>query len=142
MPPRRDPHPDVRTGRHLVHHLHVHLVFVTKYRREAFTGEMLRRYEEIMREVCQDFGAELKQFNSEHDHVHLLVHYPPTVQLFRLVNSLKGVSSRYLRKEYDAHVRRYLWGGRFWSGSYFAGSCGGAPTSVVRQYIENQQRPV
>ncbi|MET7519737.1 transposase, partial [Streptomyces sp. NPDC005480] len=54
----------------------------------------------------------------------------------------KGVSSRYLRKEYDAHVRRYLWGGHFWSGSYFAGSCGGAPLTVVRQYIENQQRPV
>ncbi|MEU9409751.1 IS200/IS605 family transposase [Streptomyces sp. NPDC048281] len=105
-----------------MHNLHVHLVFVTKYRRKAFTGEMLTRCEEIMREVCQDFEAELKQFNGEEDHVHLLVHY--------------------LRKEYDAQVRRYLWGCRFWSGSYFAGSCGGAPLTVVRQYIENQQRPV
>ncbi|NUR02581.1 MAG: IS200/IS605 family transposase [Streptomyces sp.] len=103
---------------------------------------MVTRCEEIMREVCQDFEAELKQFNGEEDHVHLLVHYPPKVQLSRLVNSLKGVSSRYLRKEYDAHVRRYLWGGQFWSGSYFAGSCGGAPLAVVRQYIENQQHPV
>jgi putative transposase len=106
------------------------------------TGEMLTRCEEIMREVCEDFEAELKQFNGEEGHVHLLVHYPPKVQLSKLVNSLKGVSSRYLRKEYDAHVRRYLWGGHFWSGSYFAGSCGGAPLTVVRQYIENQQRPV
>lgn len=106
------------------------------------TDAMLTRCEEIMREVCQDFEAELKQFNGEEDHVHLLVHYPPKVQLSRLVNSLKGVSSRYLRKEYDAHVRRYLRGGHFWSGSYFAGSCGGAPLTVVRQYIENQQRPV
>ncbi|MEU8726740.1 transposase, partial [Streptomyces antimycoticus] len=47
-----------------------------------------------------------------------------------------------LRKEYDAHVRRHLWGGHFWSGSYFAGSCGGAPLTVVKQYIENQKRPV
>ncbi len=94
-----------------------------------------------MREVCQDFEAELKQFNGEQDHVHLLVHYPPKVQLSKLVNSLKGVSSRRLRQEYDAHVRRYLWGGHFWSGSYFAGSCGGAPLTVVKQYIENQQRP-
>lgn len=116
-------------------------MFVTKYRRGAMTGEMLTRCEEIMREVCEDFEAELKQFNGEEDHVHLLVHYPPKVQLSKLVNSLKGVSSRYLRKEYDAHVRRHLWGGRFWSGSYFAGSCGGAPLALVRQYIENQQRP-
>lgn len=64
------------------------------------------------------------------------------VQLSKLVNSPKGVSSRYLCKEYDAHVRRYLWGGHFWSGSYFAGSCGGAPLTVVRPYIENQQRPL
>ncbi|MGW1168276.1 IS200/IS605 family transposase [Streptomyces sp. NPDC002550] len=142
MSPRWNPNPDVRTGRHVVHNLHVHLVFVTKYRRRAMTGEMLTRCEEIMREVCEDFEAELKQFNGEEDHVHLLVHYPPKVQLSKLVNSLKGVSSRYLRQEYDAHVRRYLWGGRFWSGSYFAGSCGGAPLTAVRQYIENQQRPV
>ncbi|MFC5785620.1 IS200/IS605 family transposase, partial [Streptomyces aureus] len=70
-----------------------------------------------------------------------LVHYPPKVQLSKLVNSLKGVSSRRLRQEYDSHVSRYLWGGHFWSGSYFAGSCRGAPLTVVKQYIDNQQRP-
>lgn len=69
--------------------------------------------------------------------MHLLVHYPPKVRLSKLVNSLKGVSARLLRKEYDSHVRRYLWGGHFRSGS-----CSGAPLTVVKQYIENQQRPV
>ncbi|MGW8989711.1 IS200/IS605 family transposase [Streptomyces zhihengii] len=142
MSPRWTPNPDVRTGRHVVSHLHVHLVFVTKYRRGAMTDAMLTRCEEVMREVCADFEAELKQFNGEDDHVHLLVQYPPKVQLSKLVNSLKGVSARMLRKEYDSHVRRYLWGGRFWSGSYFAGSCGGAPLTVVAQYIENQKRPI
>jgi putative transposase len=103
---------------------------------------MLRHCEEIMWDVCTDFEAELKQFNGEDDHVNLLVHYPPKIQLSKLVNSVKGVSARLLRKEYHAHVRRYLWGGHFWSGSYFAGNCGGAPLTAVRQYIENQQRPV
>ncbi|MEU8976575.1 IS200/IS605 family transposase [Streptomyces monashensis] len=137
-----NPNPDVRTGRYVVHHLQAHLVFVTKYRRKAVTDAMLTRCEEITREVCADSEAELKQFNGEDDHVHLLVHYPPKVQLSKLVNSLKGVSARMLRKEYDSHVRRYLWGGHFWSGSYFAGSCGGPPLTVVKQYIENQKRPV
>lgn len=131
----------MRTGRHVVHSLHVHLVFVTKYRRKAMTDAMLTRCEEIMREVCTDFEAELKQFNGEDDHVHLLVHYPPKVQLSKLVNSLKGVSARLLRKEYDNHVRQYLRQGRFWSGSYFAASCGGAPLTAVKQYIENQKHP-
>ncbi|MFC9398576.1 transposase [Streptomyces sp. NPDC057027] len=53
-----------------------------------------------------------------------------------------GVSARMPRKEYDAHVHRYLQGGHFWSGSYFAASCGGTPLTAVKQYIENQKRPV
>ena len=94
-----------------------------------------------MRSVCTDFGAELREFTGEDDHVHLLVHYPPTVTLSKLVNSLKGVSARYLRKEHAAHLRRYLWGGHLWSPSYFAGSCGGVPLAVVKEYIESQKRP-
>ncbi|KND30255.1 hypothetical protein IQ63_29760 [Streptomyces acidiscabies] len=102
---------------------------------------MLTRCEEIMRNVCADFGAELIEFNGEEDHVHLLVHYPPKVALSSLVNSLKGVSSRYLRQEFTDHVNRFIVHGRFWSGSYFAGSCDGAPLSIVEQYIEQQKRP-
>ncbi|MFC9266473.1 IS200/IS605 family transposase [Streptomyces zhihengii] len=138
---RWNPDPDVRTGRQVVHHLHVHSVFVTKYRCQAMTDAVLTRCEETMREERTDFEAELKQFNGEDDHVHLLVHYPPKTQLSRLVNSLPGASARMLRKEYDSHMRRYLWGGHFWSGSYFAGSCGGAPLTMVKQYIEDQKRP-
>ncbi|GGP16682.1 hypothetical protein GCM10012278_81500 [Nonomuraea glycinis] len=107
-----------------------------------FTDERLIRCEELMREVCADFEVELREFNGEHDHVHLLVHYPPKAALSKLVNSLKGVSARMLRKEYSAHVREHLWGGHFWSGSYFAGSVGGAPLTELKQYIEQQQRPV
>jgi putative transposase len=63
------------------------------------------------------------------------------VALSKLVNSLKGVSSRYLRQGHGQHLGRYLWDGHLWSPSYFAGSCGGAPLAVVGEYIENQKRP-
>ncbi|GHJ35580.1 hypothetical protein Sm713_11890 [Streptomyces sp. TS71-3] len=59
-----------------------------------------------MKEVCGRFGAELREFNGEADHVHLLVHYPPKVALSKLINSLKGVSSRYLRAEYTGRSNR------------------------------------
>jgi putative transposase len=110
------------------------------YRRGAFTDAILKRCEEIMRDVCADFGAQLREFNGAADHVHLLVHYPPKVALSRLVGSLKGVSARRLRQEFPDHIRRYLWGEHFWSPSYFAGSCGGAPLAVIKEYIENQKR--
>lgn len=121
--------------------MHVHLVFVTKYRGGALTAEVLDTCREVMDAVCRDFGAELVEFGGEEDHVHLLVHYPPTVQVSRLVNSLKGVSSRMIRKEHWGHVSRFLWKDALWSPSYFASSAGGAPLSVVREYILNQKAP-
>jgi putative transposase len=117
------------------------LVFTPKYRRHVFDDDMLCFCENVMRKVCEDFGATLTEFNGEADHVHLLVHYPPKVALAGLVNSLKGVSSRRLRAEFTGRINRAVMHGRFWSPSYFAGSCGGAPLSVVKDYIENQRRP-
>ncbi len=95
----------------------------------------------IYRAVCADFETELVEFNGEMDHVHLLVHYPPKVALSRLVGSLKGVSARRLRQEFPGHIRKYLWSDHFWSPFYFAASCGGAPLSIIKEYIENQKRP-
>jgi len=141
MSPRWEPDPHVRRGRSVVYNLHVHLVFTPKHRRGPFTAPLLDRCEQIMRDVCVDFDAELHEFNGDTDHVHLLVHYPPKIALSRLVNSLKGVSARRLRQEFPGHIRKYLWGEHFWSPSYFAGTCGGAPLSVVKDYIENQKRP-
>ena len=121
--------------------LHVHLVFVTKYRRGALTAKILARCEDIMGDVCADFGASLVEFNGEDDHVHLLVEYSPTMRIASLVGSLKGVSSRYLRQEFHGHLRKYIWSGHLWSPSYYAGSAGGAPLEVIRRYIESQQSP-
>ena len=76
----------------------------------------------------------------EDDHVHRLVEYPPKVAVSNLVNSLKGVSSRLLRRE-RPDIQKRDWMGVLWSPSYFASSCGGAPISIVRLYIEQQQTP-
>lgn len=95
-----------------------------------------------MRSVRADFETELVEFNGENNHVHLLVNFPPKVALAKLVNSLKGVSSRRMRQEFPDLVRHYYRANKLWSGSYFAGSMGEAPLSVVRQYIEQQNRPV
>jgi putative transposase len=94
-----------------------------------------------MRDVSADFETGLAEFNGEASHVHLLVNFPPKVALSKLVNSLKGVSRR-MRQEFPDLRRHYWRANRLWSGSYFAGSVGGAPISVLRQYIEQQNRPL
>lgn len=118
-----------------------HLVFVTKFRHHVFTRVHLARLDEIMRDVCADFEAELTEFNGEGEHVHLLVSFPPKMAVAKLVNSLKGVSSRRMRTEFPELARHYYRANKLWSGSYFAGSVGGAPLSVLKTYIEDQNRP-
>ncbi|WP_298038968.1 IS200/IS605 family transposase [uncultured Microbacterium sp.] len=131
----------IRRGRHVVSELYAHLVFVTKYRHAVFSGEHLERMESIIREVCEDFGVTLSEFNGESNHVHLLVEYPPKAELSRLINSLKGVTSRLLRKEFPALATHYWRAKVLWSPSYYAGSAGGASLESVRRYIEGQSRP-
>ena len=130
----------IRHGRHCVFNLHVHLVFVTKYRQKIFRKAHYDALKTIFAGVCRDFEAELVEMDGESDQVHLLVTYPPKVSVANLVNSLKGVSSRLLRKDYrDLH--RYYWKNALWSPSYFAASCGGAPLEIIKQYIDQQTTP-
>jgi len=128
---------DLRTKRHVVFSLHLHLVFVTKYRREVFTDLMSERLKYHFERVCGDFGCRLVEASIQKDHVRLLVEPLPHTTPSKLVNSLKGVSARLLRKEFP-QLERYYWKGGLWSPSYFIASCGGAPLEIVREYIEKQ----
>lgn len=129
---------EIRTGRHCVFNLHVHLVFVTKYRKNVFEKHHFLTMRDVFGKVCRGFEAELVEIGGEADHVHLLVNYPPKVSVSALVNSLKGVSSRLLKKEHPELLNRY-WNGVLWTPSYLAASCGGAPIGIIRQYIEQQR---
>ena len=132
---------DIRHGRHCVSALHVHLVFVTKYRRKVFDADALGRLQAIFEKVCRDFEAPLVEMNGEAEHGHLLINYPPKHSVSSVVNSLKGVSSRPLRIARPDTEKRY-WNHIRWSPSYFAASCGGAPLSIIKQYIEQQKTPL
>jgi putative transposase len=132
---------EIRRGRSVVYSLNVHLVFVTKYRRGVITDRVRRHLRETCTRVCQKMGAELREFDGEDDHVHLLVNYPPKLAISRLVNSLKLVSARLLRKRNLPEIRQKLWGNHFWTPSYYAGSCGGASLTTVMRYIQTQRIP-
>jgi len=103
---------------------------------------MLEYMRIIFHDVCQSFESELIEFDGENDHVHLMIHYPPKVSLSKLVNSLKGVTSRQLRKHFANKIERYYWKGVLWSPSYFVASCGGAPLNIIRDYIQKQKTPM
>lgn len=128
---------ELRHGRSCIYSLQVHLVFVTKYRRGVFDDAILTDMEAIMRNVCETMGCQLVEFNGETDHVHLLISYPPKESISNIVNMLKGVSSRQLRKKYKLRTHK----NHLWSPSYYAASSGGATLETLKQYIQNQNRP-
>ncbi|HAT1524940.1 TPA: IS200/IS605 family transposase [Morganella morganii] len=132
---------DIRRGRHCVFLMHVHLVFFTKYRRKIFDPDAIEKLRSYFASVCDDFEVELVEMDGESDHVHLLINYPPKLAVSNLVNSLKGVSGRLLRRDRPDIARRYYYKGVLWTAGYFASSCGGAPISIIRQYIGQQQTP-
>jgi putative transposase len=120
--------------------LHVHLVFVTEYRRPVFTGQMLTFCKQTMRAVCTELDVEVVEFNGEVDHVQLLVAYPPTLAISTLAQRLKGRTTYAARCEYTGRCARARMRGHLWSPSYFAISCGGAPLSIIKQYFDGQAR--
>lgn len=130
-----------RTGKHCVFKNTYHLVFVTKYRRGVFDDEMLRHCEAIIKETALQMDCELHEFNGEADHIHMLISIPPKHAVSNVVGKLKGKSAYELKKHFFEKIRPYLWGNHFWSGSYCCVSVVGATLDVVKQYIENQQRP-
>src|SRR3990167_6721849 len=130
----------IRTGRNCVFNMHVNLVFVTKYRRKIFNKTAINILHMIFQKVCDDFEATLIEVDGENDHIHLLIAYPPKLAVSTLVNSLKGVSSRLLRKHLPA-ISKHYWKNVLWSPSYFAASCGGAPIHIIKQYIQRQETP-
>jgi putative transposase len=132
---------DLRHGRHCVSAMHVHLVFVSKYRRCRLDGEAIEALRPIFARVSTDFGATLVELDGENNHVHLLVDYPPKVSVSSLLNSLKGVSSYVLRRQLP-RIAKYYWKNVLWSPSYFAASCRGASLDGIQRYIEQHATPL
>lgn len=126
---------------HCVYKLKYHLVLVTKYRRKCFTQAMLQRLEVICQEQCAKWGIALDEFGGEADHVHLLLDMHPNIMPSKFINSLKTVTSRLIRKEFNEYLLNFYWKPVLWTRAYCLITAGGAPLEVVREYIKKQERP-
>lgn len=127
----------LRTERHSVSDLKIHLICVTKFRKKVFDAKGLDVIEHTFGAVAQKMNFQVLEFNGEADHVHVLIEYPPKLSVSQIVNSLKGVSSRrYGQAGLPKPQQQSLW-----SPSYFVSSVGGAPLEILKQYIQNQEKP-
>ena len=126
--------------RHSVSKLVVHLIFVTKYRRKLLDGAMIGQMREAFLSAAERLEVEILEVDGEADHVHVLVAYPPKLPVSVLVNNLKSMSSRYVRK-LNTHLPKQSNSGVLWSRSYFACSAGGATIETLKAYVRSQETP-
>ena len=126
---------------HCVFNLKYHLVLVTKYRKKCLTGNILDRLQTICSKLCRSWQVDLVEFGGEADHVHLLLDMHTNIMLSKFVNNLKTVTSRLIRKEFCYHLASFYWKPLLWTRSYCIISAGGAPLSLLKQYIKNQDTP-
>ena len=112
-------------------------MWVTKYRYKVLSGEVALRLRELVRQSCEARGLTIVRGNISKDHVHLLVSSTPSFAPAKIVQFLKGRSSRLLQDEFVALKRRY-WGQHLWGRGYFCGTVGAVTEDMIKAYVENQ----
>ena len=128
---------EYRHGAHTVFQIHLHLVWITKYRKSILTGDVARRVRDLIREICRSEDVDILKGHVSKDHVHLLVSIAPKVTISRLVQRIKGKSSYKLLNEFS-HLRKAYWGRHLWARGYFCCSSGNVTDDVIKSYIEQQ----
>lgn len=126
-----------RTSAHARFDLKYHFVWITKYRKPVLRGQVAVRLRELTREVCRTLEVEILKGHVACDHVHLFVSAPPNVSPSKLMQAIKGKSSRKLMMEF-AHISKMFWGRHLWARGYFVASSGNVTDEVIMEYIRLQ----
>lgn len=116
-----------------------HLVWITKYRKPILTGSIGLRTRDITRQVCEKYNIEIIRGNISPDHVHIFVSIPPQYSVSKIVQNIKGRTSRILQQEFR-ELRKAYWGRHFWAIGYFFVTSGNITDEMIIQYIEEQGR--
>lgn len=130
-----------RKTAHSVYDIKYHLVWITKYRKKVLKGQVGLRLRELVRQICTANDVIIESGSVQADHTHLLVSVPPNLSVSKLMQLLKGRTSRKLMQEFEP-LRREFWGPHLWARGYFAASTGNVTDEIIKQYIESQgQQP-
>ena len=126
-----------RKSAHATYDIKYHLVWITKYRKVVFKGKIAERARELIRMVCKNNEVEILAGHISKDHVHLLVSAPPHLSASKLMQYIKGYTSRKLQMEYK-ELSKQFWGQHLWARGYFVASSGNVTDEVIIEYIKNQ----
>lgn len=128
---------DYGTGSHTVYEIKYHLVWTTKYRYKVLQGNIALRMRALLQQGCEAKHVKIIKGSIGREHIHMLVSCPPSISPSKLVQYLKGRSSRMIQDEFPELKRRY-WGQHIWSRGYFCATIGEVNEETIKRYIENQ----
>ena len=128
---------DYRHGSHTTFSIHLHIVWITKYRHKVLRGEVAERVRAIVREECRKSGVDILQGHISPDHVHVMISLPPHVTISRLIQRMKGKSSYRLLAEFP-QMRKRFWGRHVWARGSCGGSSGHGPDEVSKAAMAPQ----
>ncbi len=123
-----------RTGSHSRFDIKYHFVWVTKYRKSILPGVVGIRVRELVREICRTQEIEILQGAVSGDHVHVLLSCPPTLSPSKIMQYIKGKTSRKLMMEFK-HVQKQYWGRHLWARGYFVATSGNVTEEAIAEYI-------
>ena len=126
-------------GSHTKHRLQYHVVWIPKYRRRVLRGKIAVRLKRLLYEASRVNRWWISELSIQEDHVHVMIQLGAEKSLGEVVQSLKGGTSRVLRKEFP-ELEEFLWGDSFWADGYFAETVGKVDEDVVKRYIRDQSR--
>ena len=124
-------------GAHTKHRLMIHLVWTPKYRKRILKGVLAKRIDELLQLCAASNGWEVLELNVQEDHVHMVVQFVPTISVSRMMQLLKGKSSRIIRAEFP-ELEEVYWGDSFWADGYFAETAGHCNIDMILAYVKNQ----
>tara|TARA_B110000908_G_C10205129_1_gene427331 strand:- start:741 stop:1184 length:444 start_codon:yes stop_codon:yes gene_type:complete len=125
-----------KSNNNIVYSCKYHIIWCPKYRRKVLVDDVETRLKELIYQIASELKVEIIEVETDKDHVHILAEVDPQFGVNTFIRKLKGKTSRILRDEFP-HLKKRL--PTLWTNSYFVSTVGGAPLSVVKQYIENQQ---
>ena len=114
-----------------------HLVWITKYRKPILYGKEAHRIRDLIREICRKLDVEILKGSMQRDHIHLFVSVPPYISVSKLMQSIKGKTSRKMLAESEK-FKKLFWGKHLWARGYFVASSGNVTDEVIAEYIEHQ----
>ena len=128
----------MRKSVHVQYDIEYHVVWTTKYRYKVLNGKIAERARYLIRQCCNSMNVTIIKGSIGKEHIHLLVSCPPSLSISKLIQQLKGKSSRMLQMEFKELKKRY-WGQHLWSSGYFCRSVGTVTREMIKDYIENQE---